>query len=346
MSVETTLLAPGYRISRLIRGGWQLAGDHGPVERGRAIDDMAAFPAAGITAFDCADIYTGVEAMIGEFRERHGPLVKVHTKYAPDVDALPPSREQVRATIDRSRQRLRQDRLNMVQFHWWRYEVEGAVQAARWLKELQDEGAIDTLGATNFDVPHLRAILDAGVPLVSHQVQYSLLDRRPENGMTSLLAERGMHLLAYGTLAGGFLTDRWLGAPEPDPATLGNRSLVKYRLIIDDFGGWMAFQRLLRTLRDVADRHDTTIAVVATRWVLDRPSVGAAIVGARYAAHLPESLAVFALRLDERDRAAIDAVLARHPGPSGDTFALERDRAGRHGRIMKYNLDAGADRIG
>lgn len=348
MTVETVELAPGYRIARLIRGGWQLAGDHGPVERSRAVADMAAFPAAGIDAFDCADIYTGVEEMIGDFREQFADLaaIKVHTKLAPDADALPVSRDQVRAIVDRSRRRLRQDRLDLVQLHWWRYEVDGAIETAGWLRELQGEGAIDRLGATNFDTPRLRAILDAGVPLVSHQVQYSLLDRRPENGMTALLAERGMGLLAYGTLAGGFLTDRWLGQREPDVAALGNRSLVKYKLIIDDFGGWAPFQGLLRVLRGVGDRHGVPVSAVATRWVLDRPTVAAAIVGARYARHLPDSLLVFGLMLGADDRAAIDAVLDRHAGPRGDTFELERDRSGPHGRIMKYNLNAGEDRIG
>jgi aryl-alcohol dehydrogenase-like predicted oxidoreductase len=70
MTVETIELAPGYRISRMLRGGWQLAGGHGAIEAERAIADMAAFVDAGVTTFDCADIYTGVEEMIGRFRER------------------------------------------------------------------------------------------------------------------------------------------------------------------------------------------------------------------------------------------------------------------------------------
>ena len=68
--VERAALAPGYTISRLIRGGWQLTGDHGPVDRARALDDMAAFIDAGVTTFDGADIYTGVEEFYGEARAR------------------------------------------------------------------------------------------------------------------------------------------------------------------------------------------------------------------------------------------------------------------------------------
>jgi hypothetical protein len=61
-------LRPGYRITRVIRGGWQLAGGHGPVDRAEAVADMMAFAEAGILTFDCADIYTGVEELIGAFR--------------------------------------------------------------------------------------------------------------------------------------------------------------------------------------------------------------------------------------------------------------------------------------
>jgi len=347
MNVETIELAPGYRISRILRGGWQLAGGHGEVEEERAILDMAAFLDAGVTAFDCADIYTGVEEMIGLFRERlrteRGAealaRLKVHTKFVPDWDDLPRvDGAYVRAIIDRSLRRLRTERLDLVQFHWWNYAVPGAVETALMLQELQREGKIDRLGGTNFDTPHTRAMLDAGVRLVSMQVQYSLLDDRPEHGLVQLCTERDVKLLCYGTVAGGFLSERWLGQREPGEA-FANRSLTKYKLIIDDFGGWELFQELLGTLQRVGAKHGVGITAVATRWILDKPQVAGAIIGARYADHLSDNLTVFRFALDIEDRAAIEAVLAHRKGPEGDTFALERDREGRHGRIMKYDLN-------
>ena len=75
-------------------------------------------------------------------------------------------------------------------------------------KELQQEGKIELLGGTNFDTPHTSELLAAGVPLASMQVQYSLLDARPEHGLVGLCRERDMHLLCYGSVAGGFLSDR------------------------------------------------------------------------------------------------------------------------------------------
>jgi aryl-alcohol dehydrogenase-like predicted oxidoreductase len=181
-------------------------------------------------------------------------------------------------------------------------------------------------------------MIEGGVPIVSMQVQYSLLDRRVAGAMSDLCARTGMRFLCYGTVAGGFLSSRWLG--QPDPAEpFANRSLVKYRLIIEEFGGWDAFQALLRLMDGIARKHGVSITAVATRWVLDQPHVAGAIVGARYAEHLPDNLAVFRFALDGADRAAIDALLAQHPGPQGDFYTLERDRTGPHGRIMKYELN-------
>ena len=349
MTVERRELAPGYQISRLIRGGWQLAGGHGPVDRARAIEDMAVFVDRGVTTFDCADIYTGAEEMIGEFRARYEQergkdalrSLKVHTKFVPDWDRLPSlDRSYVEGIIDRSLRRLKADRLDLVQFHWWNYAAPGVVEAALILRDLQRAGKIDRIGGTNFDTPHTKAMIDAGVLLVSMQIQYSLLDPRAENGLAQLALTRGFGLLCYGTLAGGFLTNAWLGKPEPADGTLTNRGLIKYKLIIDDFGGWDLFQELLRTMDGIAQRHGVNIAAVAGRWMLDRPAVAGIIVGARYADHLADDLKIFDFRLEGTDVAAIEQVLAKRQGPLSDTFELERDRDGRHGRIMKYNLNA------
>src|SRR5690242_3493183 len=235
--IEAVELAPGYRVSRLLKGGWQLSDGHGAaVDRKAAIDDMIAFAEAGITGFDCADIYTGVEALIGAFRERYRRLrgegalarLKVHTKLVPDWSRLGQvERRYVESVIDRSRQRLGQERLDLVQFHWWSCDAPGMVETAQWLAELQRDGRIDQLGGTNFDTARTAILLEAGIRLVSMQVQYSLLDARPENGLVALARQRGVQLICYGALAGGFIGERWLGAAEPS-APFDNRSLTKY----------------------------------------------------------------------------------------------------------------------
>jgi aryl-alcohol dehydrogenase-like predicted oxidoreductase len=347
--IEAVELAPGYRVSRLLKGGWQLSDGHGAsVDREAAIDDMIAFAEAGITGFDCADIYTGVEELIGAFRQRYRERrgddalarLKVHTKFVPDWSRLGRvERRYVESIIDRSRQRLGQQRLDLVQFHWWNYDAPGMVETAQWLAELQRDGRIDQLGGTNFDTARTAMLLEAGIRLVSMQVQYSLLDARPENGLVALAQQRGVRLICYGALAGGFIGERWLGAAEPS-APFDNRSLTKYKLIIDDFGGWDLFQALLRTLQAIAVKHGVGIGAVALRHVLDQPQVACAIVGARSTRHLAATLAADRLSLDADDRRKIAAILAERRGPGGDTFELERDRRGRHGTIMKYDLNA------
>jgi aryl-alcohol dehydrogenase-like predicted oxidoreductase len=346
-AVEMRELAPGYSISRVIRGGWQLAGGHGLIDRDRALDDLLAAFDAGVFTFDCADIYTGVEELYGALRARilatrgleAAKSLRVHTKLVPDLSVLHAiERRDIEAIVDRSLRRLRTEQLNLVQFHWWDYSEPRWLEALGWLDDLRTKGKVRLIGGTNFDAPHVREILEAGVPLASMQVQYSVLDRRPENGLTTLCEAHGVGLLCYGSVAGGFLSDRWLGRPEPS-GPLANRSLIKYKLILDDFGGWTLFQELLSVLRRVANRHGSDIATVASRFALDFKGVAAVIVGATSCAHLRANAAIGALRLSDTDREEIEAVAARRKGPNGDVYELERDREGRHGAIMKYNLN-------
>ena len=330
---EQRVLAEGLSVSRLTRGNWQLAAKHGPtIAEDVAIDGMRRFVEAGITNFDCADHYTGVEELIGTFRRRHPDLaarLTVQTKIVPDRDVLSGiTRADIENIVDRARHRLGVDVLDLAQFHWWDYDTPGYVDSMMWLAEMQAEGKIAHLGVTNFDCARLEEILATGVPIVSHQVQYSALDHRPENGMVALCRDHGIGLQCYGALAGGFLSDRWLRAAPPTQAA--DRSQQKYRLIIDEFGGWDAYQALLEVLASVAAAHRVSVAAVALRYVLDRPGVATVIVGARTDAHLADLLSVTDLRLVPADVAAIDAVAGQVPGPAGDCYTLERDPNGPH----------------
>ena len=335
-------LAPGYTISCLLKGGWQLAGGHGAIDPADAFADMDRFVDAGITTFDCADIYTGVESLIGGWLRRRAANdadpVQMHTKYVPDLDQLPThSRADVTSGIERSLTRLGVDCLDLVQLHWWDFGVPGYVEAAAWLNDMRREGKIRHLGLTNFDQRHLREIIAAGLPVVSHQVQYSVLDRRPAEGMAALCRDRGVGLLCYGALAGGFLSNRYLGSPAPS-APLENRSLVKYRLIIDEFGGWDRFQILLTGLNAVATRHGAGIGAVAIRWVLDQAGVSGVIVGARHARHLDQIVEASTLALGSDDHAEIARLQAESSGPAGDVYELERVKGGPHASVMRYTL--------
>jgi aryl-alcohol dehydrogenase-like predicted oxidoreductase len=337
-------LGAGVRVSRLAKGNWQLAERHGaPVERERAIDAMRAFVDAGVTLFDCADHYVGVEPLIGEFRRRHpeqARSLRISTKVVPDLESLPRlKRDDLARIVDTSLARLGVERLDLAQFHWWDYRVPGYVEAMQWLAELQAAGKIALLGTTNMDTQRLREIGAAGVRVATNQLQYSVLDHRPELGLAAWCQEHGVALLCYGVLAGGFIDERWLGAPDPAPP-LANRSLVKYRLIIEDFGGWERLQQMLRVLDGIARMHGTSIAAVATRYVLDKPGVAVVIIGARTADRLPTMLDALRVTLSGAERAAIDQLAAAAPGPRGDCYDLEREAGGPHSAIMWKNQNA------
>ena len=341
-------LGTGYDISRVIRGGWQLSDSHSQATSNDPVGDLIAFADDGITTFDCADIYTGVEALIGRFRAEYLKTrgtealgkIRVHTKFVPDMARLADiSKNYVEHVIDSSLQRLGMEQLDIVQFHWWNYSVERWLETAGWLEELRRAGKINRIGGTNFDTAHLLAIRKAGVPMSSMQVQYSLLDRRPEKSFIDVARNENIAVFCYGTVAGGFLGERWLGAVEPQ-APLENRSLVKYKLIINDFGGWALFQELLQTLSTIAQRHKTDIATIASAAILARPGVSAVIVGARNRSHLAANLKITDVRLNAGDHRAIEAVLANSQQLAGDIYTLERDVAGRHGSVMKYNLNS------
>lgn len=337
-------LRPDYEISRIISGNWQLAGGHGKVDVAEAIENLHRLAELGITTFDCADIYTGVEEILGiflkQYEKRHGKTARdrlgVHTKFVPDLDTLATlTPSEVRYSIQRSCRRLGVEALDLVQFHWWDFAIPGYVEAAQALQTLQAEGLVKNIGLTNFDSAHLVEIVQAGVPVISNQVQYSLLDRRPAFGLAEVAEKQGVSLLCYGAISGGFLTGSWLHKEiRPDR----DRSETKYRLIIEEFGDWELYQELLETLNGVAAEHGVSIASVALAWVLSQKGVAAVICSMRSVKHAQDNIEALGVQLTPGQKQSIAAVIAKSPWQSGDVYDLERDRSGKHGKIMKYNL--------
>lgn len=306
-------------ICRILNGMWQVSGAHGAIDPVRAVEEMSAYHFAGFTTWDLADHYGPAEDFIGSFRRqfaaRHGASrlaeVQAFTKWVPRPGRV--SRRTVEDAIGVSLSRMGVECLDLLQFHWWDYRDASYLDALGHLADLQHQGKIRHLGLTNFDTEHLRVIVDRGIRVVSNQVQYSLVDRRPDIHMASFCRDHDIALLAYGTLLGGLLSDQYLGRPEPGRAELNTASLQKYKNMIDAWGGWTLFQQLLAVLKQVADQHRGSIANIGVRYILDRPAVAGVIVGARLgvAQHLAENARVFGIALDTGDLAKIEAVLAK-----------------------------------
>jgi len=307
------------RIQRLLNGLWQVSGAHGAIDPRQALPSMLALHAAGFTTWDLADHYGPAEDFIGEFRRQltaaRGPAaldeVQAFTKWVPPPARM--TRPIVAEAIARSRRRMDTESLDLLQFHWWDYANEQYLAALDYLAELRQAGQIKHLGLTNFDTAHLERILEHGLAIVSNQVQYSLIDRRPEVRLAPLCQARQVWLLTYGTLCGGFLSDRYLGQPEPGRPALNTASLKKYKQMIDAWGGWGLFQQLLQALKGIADKHGVSIANVATRYILDKPAVAGVIIGVRLGLsdHQADNARVFSFQLDAADLEQIDPILVR-----------------------------------
>lgn len=346
---EESTLSPTYSIPHIINGCWQLAGGHGAIEDDEIFPIMAERVRHGFNTFDCADIYIGVEERLGRFlrylKQESSHLaahVQIHTKFVPDLDALRDLTSiDVERIIDRSLKRLGVDTLDLVQFHWWDLEIPGYVEAALELKKLQQKGKIRLIGTTNFDVAQVNAICEAGVSIVSNQVQLSVLDQRPLNRFTDT---HEVKLLCYGALAGGFLSETYLGVSEPH-GNLENRSLTKYKLIIEEFGGWEEFQSLLKLLKSIADDSGATISQIAMRYVLQQRNVAAVICGFRNDQHFDELRTLKDILLDGTYIEKINNFLSTRARVIGGVYELERDKKGKHASIMKYNLNQMPEKI-
>lgn len=302
-------------IPRIVNGMWQVSGSHGAIDPGSAIPEMIQYHEAGLVAWDMADIYGPAEEFYGKFRDMLDAEQRqksiAFTKFVPNP--APMNRNMVEHHISRSIKRMNVDSIDLLQFHWWDYQNPAYMDALRALEELRTEGRISHVALTNFDTHRMRQIIDGGVRPVSNQVQYSILDGRPQAEMVPFCLKHGIKLLTYGTLLGGFLSEGYLGRPEPRSMELATASLKKYKNMIDAWGGWQLFQKLLSVLDGIAKKHDSSIANVGVRCILDRPAVAAVIVGARLGVsnHIGENLGVFSLRLDSDDHSGISSVTDR-----------------------------------
>ncbi len=311
--------AGDFEICRILNGMWQVSGAHGIIDRARAVDEMFRYHEAGFTTWDLADHYGPAEDLIGEFRRRfaarHGTdrlgEIQAFTKWVPYPG--PMTRAVVEEAIGVSLRRMGVDRLDLLQFHWWDYSDRRYLDALSHLADLREAGKIRHLGLTNFDTERLGIIGEHGIRIVSNQVQFSLVDRRPLAKMAAFCAEHGIVLLAYGTLLGGLLAEKYLGRPEPQRGDLATASLQKYKRMIDAWGGWTLFQDLLAACKCIGDKHHVGIANVGLRYVLDQPSVAGVIVGARLglAEHRAENARSFGFGLDSEDNALLAPIFAR-----------------------------------
>jgi len=314
-----------FETSRLFVGLWECADQErlGTTASEQAqVDALSKHVRNGLTTIDAADHYGKSETIVSKFLTQYGAesVVEICTKFCPKPG--PMTFDLVEQAIRVSRDRLFPANMtdlgkviDVLHFHWWDYSDTRYIDALVHLATLQDRGWIKHIALTNFDAAHLRIVVASGLHVLWNQVHCSLLDSRSANSMTTTclslaaLQTEPCKLVVYGALAGGFLTDRWLGVAEPRMEEDDGRGMTmmqkKYKRFIDVWGGWGLFQELLGNLSAIAhdinikfvtlspeerrrlgsgegdDHYLLNIANVALKYVEQLSHVSAVIVGAR-----------------------------------------------------------------
>ena len=323
MPMEKTILAKNLEINRILNGMWQVAGAHGQINSESAISDMEKYHESGFTTWDLADIYGPAESLIGEFRRKVGKEEKFQalTKFVPNPG--PMSNSIVTHYVEQSLKKMDTDCIDLLQFHWWDYNDTSYLDALHHLSKLQNEGKIKHLGLTNFDTERVKIMIENNFHIVSNQVQYSILDNRVEKLMAPFFEKHNIKILSYGTLLGGFFSEKYLDVDEPQRGDLTTASLQKYKNMIDAWGGWQLFQELLHVLNDIAKKHYCSIANVATKFIVDKPQVAGVIIGARLGIinHREDNIKTFDIKLDQKDISLIETITKK----SNDLFEIIGD---------------------
>jgi len=324
-SPQRTDLGDTLQISRILTGLWQV-GDiekHGDtMDPDLGADYLDAYMQRGFSTFDMADHYGSAEIIAGRLLKRHKARPDrpvICTKWCPEPGEMSP--QVVRAGVLERLERLGTKQVDLLQLHWWSFEHPAWLDALHELAALRDEGLIKAIGVTNFDAAHLRLALSDGVPLLTNQVSFSLLDRRASGPLADICRRGDTQLLAYGTLCGGFLSERWLGKSEP--VDIPDWSKMKYKRFIDTAGGWDRFQALLQAAAAIGAKHGVSLSNVATRWVLEQTGVAGVIIGARLGErdHMADNARLFGFALDRDDHEHLRQNFTQNlPGDCGDEY--------------------------
>jgi aryl-alcohol dehydrogenase-like predicted oxidoreductase len=266
---------------------------------------------AGITFFDTADIYgeTKSEEFLGRALGKRRRDVVVATKFGMPVDehrrgAKP---AYIRRAVEDSLRRLGTDRIDLYQIHQPDPETPISDTLGA-LNELVIAGKVREIGCSNFSADQLRAAENAvrtgSARFVSVQNEYNLLHREPEDDVIPECLRAGIAFIPYFPLASGLLTGKYRrGRPAPEGSRLQSRfetePFTDERLA------------LVESLLQYATSRERTLLELAVSWLVMRPAVASAIIGATSPEQVKSNVAAGGWRLTEGELADIDAILSR-----------------------------------
>ena len=300
-------------IPEVIIGLWQIAdmernGSNVNIEL--ASKSLLDYYENGFTTFDMADHYGSAEEITGYFKKKFKlPNLKLYTKWVPSPGMI--NDQIAENAIHKSLKRMNSERLDLLQFHAWNYADPNWLDALYALSRLREKGLIENIGLTNFDHIHLNMVIESGIPVFSNQISYSLLDQRASNNMAKLCSEKQINLFAYGTVAGGFFSEKWLGKAAPTASEKPTWSQMKYKRFIDAAGGWDWYQSLLSCLSEIAQSKNCSISTVASSFIKNSKAVKSVIIGARLgeSSHIEENKKIKSVVFSDEEKSTIRKML-------------------------------------
>jgi aryl-alcohol dehydrogenase-like predicted oxidoreductase len=298
--------ACGLRVSVIGLGAWQFGSPEwgwgtqfGPAEALAVVDRARAL---GVTLIDTAELYGRGESERLLGRALADPTARDPVVLASKVTPTWPTRDRVAAAARGSLARLDTDHLDLYQVHWPNPLVSQRSTMAG-MRTLLAGGLIRHVGVSNYGLGRWRAAEAAlGGPVVSDQVRYSLLSRRPERELLPHAAAAGRLVVAYSPLAQGVLTGRYTAATAPGG--------VRARNLLFSPENLRRAEPVLSALRELAAAHQATPAQVALAWVVHHPGV-VAIPGAKSVAQMEANAAAADLRLAPDELAHLTAAADR-----------------------------------
>ncbi len=267
-------------VSAVGAGTWAMGGDFfGAIDDKKCIDSICASLDNGVNLVDTAPIYGcgHSESLVGQaIRGRRDKLVlctKVGLRWG-DVKGKCLKKDSILWECEQSLQRLGTDYIDLYQMHWpdVNTPVEESMEA---LLKLQEQGKIRYIGVSNFSPELMERTLKCG-QIVSTQPQYSLLERDIEKDILPFCIEKNLGVLSYGSLGAGVLTGKF---KEPPKAEKGDKRAGFYPFFEEPF--WSKTQKLLVTLKAIADEHEKPIAHVAINWVSQQKGMTCALTGSK-----------------------------------------------------------------
>jgi aryl-alcohol dehydrogenase-like predicted oxidoreductase len=305
------------RVSEIGLGSWLTYG--GGVAAAQAEACVRRALDAGINLVDTANVYSGgaAESFLGEVlrdvpRDRYVLATKLFFPMSPSDSGL--SAAQVRKQLDASLKRLRVDHVDLYQCH--RYDPDTPLEETMAaLTEAVQQGKTRYIGFSEWSAAQIRAALALpGARFVSSQPQYSMIWREPEAEVFPLCAKEGIGQIVWSPLKQGVLTGKYLPgeAPPPDSRAASARMGVFLQGRLDD-GVLAGVQRL----RPIAAELGLTLSQLALAWVLRRPEVSSAIVGATRPEQVEENARASGVKLAAEVLALVDEAFAGAPAGRG-----------------------------